>query len=150
MLECHPYEEVAFDIYPLSNPFSKVGAGIVGTLPEPMRDKDILDEVKELFGMKVLRHTDSLDKKVSKIALCSGAGAFLIPETIRQGVDLFLTGDLKYHDFQAAGEDLMLADIGHYESEHYVKEILHAVLIEKFPTFAVLISERETNPIKYL
>ena len=78
------------------------------------------------------------------------SAAWGIPEAIRQGVDLFLTGDLKYHDFQAGRKDLVLADIGHYESEHYVKEIIHSVLIEKFPTFAVLISERETNPIKYL
>jgi len=150
LVESHPYEEVAYDIYPLSNAFSEVGAGIVGTLPEPIRDKDILHKVKELFGMKVLRHTDPRDKQVSKISICSGAGAFLIPEAIRQGVDLFLTSDLKYHDFQVGGEDLLIADIGHFESEHYVKEILKAVLVEKFPTFAVLISERETNPIKYL
>ena len=150
LLESHPYEEVAYDIYPLTNLFPDLGAGIVGTLPEPVWDRDILLEVKELFGMKALRHTELLDKKISKIALCSGAGAFLIPEAKRQGVDLFLTADLKYHDFQASEGDLLLADIGHFESEHYVKEILHAILIEKFPTFAVLISERETNPINYL
>ena len=148
--ESHPYEEVAYDIYPLSNSFAKVGAGILGNLPEPKRDTDILCLVKELFNMKILRHTVPLDRKISKIALCSGSGAFLIPEVIRQGADLFLTGDLKYHDFQAGREGLLLADIGHYESEHFVKEMLYAVLIEKFPTFAVLISEREINPINYL
>jgi dinuclear metal center YbgI/SA1388 family protein len=145
----HPYEEIAYDIYPLGNEFEKAGAGMVGEFPEPMDEQDFLSLVKEQFGLPVLRHTMLTGSKVKKVAVCSGSGAFLVGDAIRSGAGAFLTGDLKYHDFTEAGTRILLADIGHYESEQCVKELISGVLIEKFPNFAVFNSEKEKNPVKY-
>ena len=145
----HPYEEIAYDIYPLENEFDKAGAGMTGVLPHPVDEIEFLRLVKEQFGLPVLRHTRLKGVQVSKVAICSGSGAFLAGEAIRSGAQAFLTGDIKYHDFLDVKERILMADIGHYESEQCVKELISGVLIEKFPTFAVLISEKEKNPVKY-
>ncbi|MBE0648992.1 MAG: Nif3-like dinuclear metal center hexameric protein [Bacteroidales bacterium] len=147
--ESHPYEEVAYDIYPLDNLFPHIGSGVFGSLPEPVMSGNFLEAVKESYDIKLLRHTNVGDKLIKTVAICSGSGSFLIQHVNHKGIDAYLTGDLKYHDFQGVSTDFLLVDIGHFESEHFVKEMLKELLIEKFPNFAVLISERESNPIKY-
>ena len=146
----HPYEEVAFDIYPLKNNFEKIGAGAIGELPENMKETDFMDSVKKKLNVKFIRCTKFRGQPVKHVAVCSGAGSFLINDALRAGADVFLCGDLKYHDFFLANDKIILADIGHYESEQWVKEWLYDVLIEKFPNFAILISEIITNPVNYL
>ncbi|NQV02773.1 MAG: Nif3-like dinuclear metal center hexameric protein [Bacteroidia bacterium] len=149
LLRSHPYEEVAYDIYSLDNLFHQVGAGVFGQLPEPMNSETFLSLVKKAYGLKLIRHTKLPDEQVNTVAICSGAGAFLIRDVHRMGIDAYLTGDLKYHDFQGGMSNLLLADIGHFESEQFVKEMLKELLTEKFSNFAVLVSERESNPVKY-
>ena len=105
--------------------------------------------VKTAYDLDLIRHTKPGNELIKTAAICSGAGAFLIRNVHQNGIDAYLTSDLKYHDFQGAPDGLLLADIGHFESEQFVKEMLKEFLIEKFPNFAVLISERESNPIKY-
>ncbi len=149
LLQSHPYEEVAYDLYPLDNLFNQVGSGISGLLPHPMKAGDFLKMVKQTYELELVRHSNSGDKLIKTVAICSGSGSFLIRNVRQNGIDAFLTGDLKYHDFQEVSGTLLLVDIGHFESEEFVKEMLKEILIEKFPNFAVLISERESNPIKY-
>jgi len=149
LTENHPYEEVAFDIYSLQNTYEKSGAGLVGELEQEEDLNIILNRIKEITGIPVIRHSSPLRKKIKRVALCTGSGSFLIPEAIHAGSDLFLTADMKYHDFFRSQKKIILADIGHYESEQFVKEWIYSILIEKFSTFAVLISETNTNPVKY-
>ncbi|MCK9220093.1 MAG: Nif3-like dinuclear metal center hexameric protein [Bacteroidales bacterium] len=150
LLANHPYEEVAYDIYPLMNTNPLSGAGLIGDLNEPMNPEKFLQKVKNVIQIPILRHSKLNENPVTKIALCTGSGNFLIPVAQQEKADVFLTGDLKYHDFFSVRKNLILADIGHYESEQWVKEWLYAVLIEKFPTFAFLISEINTNPVYHL
>ena len=145
----HPYEEVAFDIYPLSNYSPDAGSGMTGELAEEMKLSDFCVAVKALLNIPVLRQNAVPDRIVRKIAICTGSGGFLIPDAIRSGADVYLTSDLKYHDFFSAMDSLILADIGHYESERFAKDLMVDILIRKFPNFAFLISEINTNPIKY-
>jgi dinuclear metal center YbgI/SA1388 family protein len=149
MICAHPYEEVPYDIYPLSNTFPGAGAGALGDLPLNMKENDFLAHLKRSLGLKVIRHTKTGRNQVKRVALCSGSGAFLIPDAIAAGANAFVTADLKYHDFFTGAGKLLLADIGHYESEHLVKEWLYDALIEKFPNFACLKSQVNTNPIHY-
>jgi len=125
------------------------GAGIIGEFDFPLGELDFLQLVKTRLGLSVIRHSALRSAVISKVALCSGSGSFLLNEAARSGADAYLTADLKYHDFFSAERKLLLLDIGHYESEHGVKEWLYAALIEKFPTFAFLISEVNTNPVHY-
>ena len=147
--ENHPYEEVAFDLYPLSNSYSDAGSGMTGELEQELKTTDFFSKVKSLMEIPVLRHSDGSDRSIKKIAVCTGSGSFLIPDAINAGADVFLTSDLKYHDYFDAYDRLILADIGHYESERFVKDLMVDILIRKFPNFAFLISEINTNPIKY-
>jgi putative NIF3 family GTP cyclohydrolase 1 type 2 len=110
---------------------------------------DYLSFLKEVTTIPVIRHSLPVTKVVRRIAVCSGSGSFLINEAMKQNADLFLTSDLKYHDFFVPQGKMTIADIGHFESEQFVKEWIYSVLIEKFPTFAILISETSTNPVKY-
>jgi dinuclear metal center YbgI/SA1388 family protein len=150
MLQAHPYEEVAYDLYPLANTFMQTGSGIVGDLAEETNTLDFLHKLKKQTKAACLKHTQLVKNKVKRIALCGGSGAFLIQDAIGQKADVYITGDIKYHDFFEADEKLILCDIGHFESEQFTKEILYDLLKEKFPTFAVLKSERNTNPVNYL
>ncbi|MEI6889706.1 MAG: Nif3-like dinuclear metal center hexameric protein [Bacteroidales bacterium] len=150
LLSAHPYEEVAFDIYPLSNSFPSCGSGMLGKLTKPMKPEDFLEMLKKKLKITLVRHTELPDKKIGKVAICSGSGSFLIPDALKAGADVFLTSDLKYHDFFNASQRILLADIGHYESEQWIKDLLTERLIEKFPTFAVLSSGLHTNPVHYL
>lgn len=150
LLSSHPYEEVAYDIYKLENDFNGSGSGMIGELTEPENEKDFLLRIKELIGGSIIRHTPLAGKQIKKVALCGGSGSFLIRDAISAGADIFLTGDIKYHDFFMAEGQILIADIGHYESEQFTKELLFTLLTEKFPNFAVLISKTLTNPIIYL
>lgn len=150
LLQSHPYEEVAYDIYPINNSYEKIGAGMIGELAAPMSEIDFLNHAKTITGIPYIRHSQFLQKPIHKVALCGGAGSFLIQEAIRAGADAFLTGDIKYHEFFDAESKILVADIGHFESEQFVKELIYSHLIKKFSTFAVLISETNTNSINYL
>lgn len=145
----HPYEEVAFDIVPLSNPQPGVGSGMVGDLPEPLSETDFLRLLKEKFGTPVIRHTAHTGRPIFRVAICGGAGSFLIPKALSSGAQAFVTADLKYHEFFTADGGLLLADIGHFESEQFTIDLLAEGLQKKFPTFAVLKTEVKTNPVHY-
>jgi dinuclear metal center YbgI/SA1388 family protein len=147
--KAHPYEEVAYDLYPLENEYPCSGSGMIGSLPNAMPVEDFLLMIKMLSGLPVLRHSAVPGKLIRNVAVCSGSGAFLIPDAVRAGADVLVTADLKYHDFQAAEGRILLTDFGHFESEHGFRELISAVLKEKFPNFAVLISEKEQNPVRY-
>lgn len=145
----HPYEEVAYDVITLDNPLDQTGSGMSGTLDKPVPASEIFTLVKKVLNLPVIRHSGDPATFVKKISLCTGAGAFLIPDAIRAGSGLFLTGDLKYHDFHEFRDRILLADIGHYESENGVKELISELLIQKIPNFAVALSETEKNPVRY-
>jgi dinuclear metal center YbgI/SA1388 family protein len=146
----HPYEEVAYDLVPLENEFSSVGAGMIGELAEPVDEFSFLMTIKHIFGCKMIKHTALLNRKISSVAVCGGSGSFLIPKAMAEGADLFVTADIKYHDFFDAGKKIVLADIGHYESEQFTKEVLKEIVSKKFPTFALRLSDVKTNPVSYL
>ncbi|MFA6276764.1 MAG: Nif3-like dinuclear metal center hexameric protein [Pedobacter sp.] len=149
LLENHPYEEVAFDIYPLANKLENVGAGMVGWLPQEMDNMDFLHFVKEKMQAKVIRHTKLLSKKIKKVAVCGGSGSFLLKDAIAAGADAFITADFKYHEFFDAEQKLIICDIGHYESEQFTSNLLIDNIQEKFPNFAIRLTEHNTNPINY-
>ncbi|MFP4470685.1 MAG: Nif3-like dinuclear metal center hexameric protein [Bacteroidales bacterium] len=150
MLTAHPYEEVAYDIYPLENRYDQAGAGMIGELEIPENTIDFLKRIKQSFGCGSIRHTEPVKEKVSRIAICGGSGSFLTAQAMKSGADVFITGDVKYHAFFEADRKMVIADIGHYESEQFTKELLMNIIKKKFSTFAVQISEVETNPIHYL
>ncbi len=145
----HIYEEVAYELIPLSNANQHIGAGMVGMLPTPMPELDFLAFVKQQMKTDCIRHTALRGKMIEKVAFCGGSGSFLLPHALRAGADIFITGDYKYHQFFDAEGKIIIADIGHYESEQFTSEIFRAVLNEKFPTFAILLSNINTNPVKY-
>lgn len=149
MRSAHPYEEVAFDVVAQSIPHPGIGAGIIGHLPAPIPEKEFLALVKKAFGLKIIRHTAFLDKPVKKVALCGGAGSFLISSALGAGADVFITADMKYHEFFDANGRILVADIGHYESEQFTIDLLFDILRQKFPTFAVLKTAVQTNPVHY-
>jgi len=149
MWEVHPYEEVAYDLIPLSNSNTTEGAGMIGELKAPMDEHEFLSFVKKTFECEGIRHTELLGKPVQKIAFCGGSGFFLLSDALRQKADVYLTADVKYHEFFDAEKRLLLVDIGHYESEHFTIDLIIRKLKEIFTTFAVLKTEVNTNPIKY-
>ncbi len=149
MIAAHPYEEVAYDVVELANPQPGIGSGLVAELPEPLEETVFLTLLKQQFGLVCIRHTPLRGRPVKKIALCGGAGSFLISKALGAGADFFVTGDMKYHEFFDANGRLVIADIGHYESEQFTIDLLVAVLREKFTTFAVLKTEVNTNPVRY-
>lgn len=149
LLEAHPYEEVAWDIYPLENRFDQAGAGVVGTLPRPVDENQFLTLLKEVFRCPVIRHTPLRGQPVQKIALCGGAGSFLLKDALSAGADFFVSGDFKYHQFFDADGKIVIADVGHFESEQFTKELFYELLTKKFSTFAVHLSEVNTNPVNY-
>jgi dinuclear metal center YbgI/SA1388 family protein len=149
LLSAHPYEEVAYDIYPLDNAFGKAGMGMTGELPVPAEEMDFLSVLKETFGSGIIRHSALRGKKVSKVAVCGGVGSYLTGDAISAGADFFVSADFKYHQFFDAENKIVLADIGHFESEQFTKELFYELLVKKFPTFAVRFSEVNTNPVFY-
>ena len=149
LLRSHPYEEVAYDLYELRNAWPERGAGMIGELEEAMPPMIFLRWLKEKMNAAMVRYTD-LEKDIKRVAFCGGSGSFLLPDAIAQKADVFITGDFKYHQFFDAEGRIMIADIGHYESEQFTTELLADIILEKFPNFAVRFTSCNTNPIKYL
>ncbi len=149
MKASHPYEEIAYDIMSVDYPHQEVGAGLLGELAEPLESNSFFKMVKEIFQVPVIRHSPLTGKTIKKVAICGGAGSFLISNAIAAGADIFLTADLKYHDFFEADGRIILADMGHYESEQFTQDLLIDLLKQKFPNFAVLKTGVATNPVNY-
>jgi len=149
MLKVHPYEEVAYDIYSLDNLNPINGIGVIGELDEELSWEDWLQIVKKNLKLDFIKHSPKIKNNVKRIALCGGSGSFLISSAMGANADVFLTSDLKYHNFFEAEDRIMLIDAGHFETEQFAKELLFRVVKEKFTTFAVLISATDTNPVRY-
>ena len=147
MIKTHPYEEVAYDIISLGNYLSNVGSGMIGDI-DPVEEKDFLRLIKNSFNLKLIKHTPLSGKKIRRVAICGGAGSFLIPIALSNKADVYITSDIKYHEFFDA-EGMVLMDIGHYESEQFTMDLLHDILKEKYPNFAVRKTEVNTNPVNY-
>lgn len=128
----------------------QIGAGIIGELEKPETETDFLRRIKKIFEVACLRHTKLIGREIQTVALCGGAGAFLVPTAIRQHADVFITGEIKYHDYFGRENDILLAEMGHYESEQYTKEIFYTIIREMFPDMDVQMSKVNTNPIKYM
>ena len=146
----HPYEEVAYDIVELSNKNQQVGAGMIGELDKEMDETAFLNHLKKVMKAEGIRYTALKGKKVKKVAVCGGSGSFLLGNAKSSGADVFVTADFKYHQFFDAENQIVIADIGHYESEQYTMELFYEILSRKFTTFALHLSKINTNPINYL
>jgi len=149
MLAAHPYEEVAWDLIALENEYGGGGAGAIGALPAPLTGAALLERLRELTGLPVIRYSGDPARTISRVAVCGGAGSHLISSAARAAADAFITGDIKYHAFTEAPADMLVADIGHYESEKFSLEILYNLIHKKFPNFALRFSGTKTNPINY-
>ncbi|MDC6354661.1 MULTISPECIES: Nif3-like dinuclear metal center hexameric protein [unclassified Robiginitalea] len=147
--ENHPYEEVAYEVTALENSYQQVGMGMVGSLKQALDEKQFLDLLKSRFGTPCIRHSDFTGKKVQRVAVLGGSGAFAIGAARAAGADAYVTADIKYHEFYQAAGELLLADVGHYETEQFTKNLLHDYLTEKIPNFAISLSGTRTNPINY-
>jgi dinuclear metal center YbgI/SA1388 family protein len=150
LIAAHPYEEPAFDWIPLANEWPQTGMGMVGQLPEPEEEIEFLKRIKAVFGVGAIRHTPLQGKSIKTVAVCGGSGASLLNSAIRAKADIFVSADFKYHDFFGAENRIVVADIGHYESEQFTKEIFFEQIQKKLPTFAVRFAECNTNPVNYL
>ncbi len=144
----HPYEEVAFDVVALDNTDYTTGSGLIGELPKSISQIEFLELLKNSMDVEVVKYTSG-NAEIRKVAVCGGAGSFLIHEAKRAGMDAFVTSDVKYHEFFDAENRLMICDIGHYESEKYTIEIFAEIISGKFPNFATIFSDTYTNPVKY-
>lgn len=149
LISVHPYEEVAYEVLSIQNSCQDYGAGMWGKLPEPMEEKVFLEWIKQQLNTSCIRHTQLLGHKVEKVAFCGGSGSFLLPRAIRINADFFITGDFKYHQFFDAEGKIVIADVGHFESEQFTPEIFIDILSKKFTKFAVHLSRVNTNPVHY-
>ena len=149
LFKTHPYEEVAYEITTLDNPNQKIGMGMIGSLKNAMEEEDFMDFLKDKMNAQIVRHSRLLNKKVRKVAVLGGSGAFAISAAVRQKADVFITSDIKYHQFYEAENQMVLMDIGHFETEQFTKNLLADFLTKKIPNFAIALSESITNPIKY-
>ena len=150
LLSAHPYEEPAYDFYPLANTWNQVGSGVVGELPEQEDESSFLQRLKYIFRVPCIKHSPLTGRPVREVALCGGSGAFLIPEAVAYGADIFITGEARYNDYYDVEDRILLAVIGHYESEVCTKDIFYDIITKKFPNFAVHFSNVNSNPVKYL
>ncbi|BAO54287.1 Nif3-like dinuclear metal center hexameric protein [Nonlabens marinus] len=149
MRENHPYEEVSYSLQTIENTYDRIGMGAIGFLKEEMSKEDFLKKIKSVFKTGVVRSSLSRKRTIQKIAVLGGSGAFAIQNAKRAGADAYITADLKYHDF-FQGDDILLCDVGHYESEQFTKNLLHEYLSEKFSNFAILCAQTQTNPVNYI
>ncbi|EDO25891.1 predicted protein, partial [Nematostella vectensis] len=145
----HIYEEVAYEIYSLNNKHQNIGLGMIGEFETPMNETEFLAFVKNKMQCGGIRHSALLNKNIKKVAVLGGSGSYAIKNALQAGADAFLTADLKYHQFYEAENRLLLADIGHFESERYTKNYIVDYLKEKITNFAVVLSEENTNPVQY-
>ncbi|MDO9276533.1 MAG: Nif3-like dinuclear metal center hexameric protein [Lutibacter sp.] len=150
LFNSHPYEEVAYEIVSLENKNQEIGLGMTGELAEEKSETDFLNFLKNSMNPKGIRHSELLGKPIKKVAVLGGSGSFAIEKAIEAGADIYVTADIKYHEFYKAENKLVIADIGHYESEQFTKNILVDILTKKFPNFAIILSQKNTNPIYYL
>lgn len=157
LFQNHIYEEVAYEIYDLQNSHQNIGMGMIGELENSMTEKDFLEFVKDKIDAKGIRHSEFLNREIKKVAVLGGAGSFAIKNAIAAGANVFLTADLKYHQFYEAEKTILLADVGHFESERFTKNYIFDFLIEKMTNFAnnlkitkIILSKENTNPVKYL
>lgn len=145
----HTYDEIAYGIVPLKNKNQDIGAGMIGSLGQPVSESAFLSYLKQALPTACIKHTELLGRPIQRVAVCGGSGSFLLKDAIQAKADVFITSDFKYHQFFDADKQLVIADIGHYESEQFTVEIFYSILNEKFPNFAILYSERNTNPVNY-
>jgi dinuclear metal center YbgI/SA1388 family protein len=145
----HPYEEIAYGLVPLANKNQTIGAGLIGHLSTPMMPQAFLGMVKESLKTACIRHTALPEKPISRVALCGGSGSFLLSDALKQGADAYISADFTYHQFFDAEGQILIADIGHYESEQFTPEIFYAYLSKKYPKFAFHFSAVNTNPVLY-
>lgn len=146
----HPYEEVAFYIHKLDNKAEDIGSGMIGQLEKPLDMLDFLSTLKRAFNLEHLKYTPIQANKIKKVAVCGGAGSFLIKTAKEAGADAFISADIKYHEYFDAEGKILVADIGHYESEVFTKELIFELLNKKFSNIALQLSEVNTNPIRYI
>lgn len=146
----HPYEEVAHDIVPLLNEQQDMGSGMIGKLKKPMSAETFLNTIKQTFKAGVIKHTALVHNEIKSVAICGGTGSFLIEQAKRKKADVFISSDIKYHEFFDANEELIIVDIGHYESEQFTINLIYENLKEKFSNFALHLTEVNTNPVKYI
>lgn len=149
LFESHPYEEVAYEVYELQNEHQNIGLGMIGELETARNERDFLQLIKDAMQAEGIRHSDYVGKDIKKVAVLGGSGSFAIAAAKRAGADAFVTSDLKYHQFYEAENELLLLDIGHFESERFTKNYMVDFLKEKMPNFAIILSEVNTNPVKY-
>lgn len=149
LISVHPYEEVAYDLVALQNKNAFEGAGMIGELVDPLNSEEFLTKVKDTFDCGCIKHTALLNKPIRKVAVCGGSGSFLLQHAIAQQADVFITSDMKYHEFFDADKRILVLDIGHYESEQFTKHLIADILKKNFSNFAIHLTERNTNPINY-
>lgn len=145
----HPYEEVAYELIPISNQHQEVGSGMMGDLPKEYTEEEFFSLLKNSLKTPVVRHTASLGKKLKKVAVCGGSGSFLLNNALKMGADAFVTADYKYHQFFDAEGKILICDVGHYESEQFTMDLLVEKIQKKFPTFAICLTKCNTNPVFY-
>lgn len=145
----HPYEEVAYDIYQLENYYQNIGSGMVGEFEKALSENEFLEHLKAVFKLKTLKFTQLMNKPIKKVALCGGSGSFLLKNAISSNSDAYVSSDFKYHEFFDAEDKILIADIGHYESEQFTPEIFYEIISNKFPNFATYLTEINTNPVNY-
>jgi putative NIF3 family GTP cyclohydrolase 1 type 2 len=150
LIDSHPYEEAAYDLYALDNNNIQHGTGCIGYLPEPVPEQDFLKTVSDAFNAEVLRHSAMRGKKITKAAVCGGSGGNFINAAIAGNADVYITSEIKYHDFLSIDGKILLVDAGHYETEKFSSEIICDLIIKKFPKFAIRFSKTNLNPINYL
>ena len=150
MKNVHPYEEISYQIYVLDNINQHIGSGVIGELQKAVYVKDFFEMLKQNMKTDCIRYTKQIKNKIQKVAICGGTGSFLLEKAKVLGADVFISSDFKYHEFFDADSKLIIADIGHYESEQFTKELIYDLLTKKFTKFAVQLSKVNTNPINYL
>jgi len=148
MLAAHPYEEVAYELVKMENKHQEIGAGLIGELEKELDIDAFLELLKNKMELSFVKFTKTKNKKIKTVAVCGGAGSFLIKKA-KSTADAYVTSDIKYHEFFDAEGELLLCDIGHYESEKYTIEIFHQIISEKLPNFATIFAQTNTNPVQY-
>jgi len=149
MNAAHPYEEIAYQVNELKNSLQDIGAGLIGYLNEEMSVESFTKHVKSSLEIDTFKGTKTNKKTIQKVAICGGAGSFLINKAKANGADAYITSDVKYHEFFDAEGELFICDVGHYESEKYTIEIFREILSKKIPNFATIFANTNTNPIQY-
>lgn len=149
LMLAHPYEEVAYDLYALTNQHQQIGSGMVGELEHPMDAEEFLYHLKEKMHAQVIRHTALTGRHIKKVAVCGGSGSFLLKHAIGAGADIFITADYKYHEFFDADGKIIIADIGHFESEQFTQQLLHDMIRKRFADLPLRLTAVNTNPVKY-